>query len=152
MARDTYDTIIIGAGPAGAAAAVYAARKKLRTLLVTEEFGGQSIVSSKIENWIGDASITGEELAKRLEQHVRGQKDIKIKAAEKVVKINETPDCTFEVKTDKDGTYHSKTLIVASGGRKNTLRSLEKKSLAAKAWLTVPPVTPPSLKARTWRW
>jgi alkyl hydroperoxide reductase subunit F len=121
MARDLFDTIIIGAGPAGAAAAVYAARKKLRTLLITEGFGGQSIVSSKIENWIGEASITGEELAKRLEQHVRGQKDIKIKAAEKVIKVNEMPDCTFEVKTDKDGTYHSKTLIVTSGGRQKRL-------------------------------
>ena len=121
MAQDLYDTIIIGAGPAGAAAAVYAARKKLRTLLITEEFGGQSIVSSKIENWIGEISITGEELAKRLEKHVRAQKDIEIKAAEKVIKINEMPDCTFEVKTDKDGTYQSKTLIVASGGRQKRL-------------------------------
>ena len=117
----SYDTIIIGAGPAGAAAAVYAARKKLRTLLITEEFGGQSIASSQIGNWIGEISITGEELANRLEKHVRAQKDIEIKAAEKVLKISEMPDCTFEVKTDKNGTYQSKTLIVASGGRQKRL-------------------------------
>ena len=132
MARDLFDTIIIGAGPAGAAAAVYAARKKLKTLLITEEFGGQSIVSSKIENWIGDASITGEELAKRLEQHVRSQEDIKIKAAEKVVKVNEMPDCTFEVRTDKDRTYYSKTLIVASGGRQKHLEVPGEKKFGGK--------------------
>jgi alkyl hydroperoxide reductase subunit F len=80
MARDLYDTIIIGAGPAGAAAAVYAARKKLRTLLITEEFGGQSIASSKIENWLGEVAITGVELAKKLEKHVRAQKNIQIQA------------------------------------------------------------------------
>ncbi len=121
MARDLYDTIIVGAGPAGAAAAVYAARKKLRTLLITEGFGGQSIVSSKIENWIGEVSITGEELAKRLEKHVRAQKNITIKVQEKVITVNEMPDCTFEVKTDKDETYQSKTLIVTSGGRQRRL-------------------------------
>ncbi len=121
MAQDLYDTIIIGAGPAGAAAAVYAARKKLRTLLITEEFGGQSIASSQIGNWIGEISITGEELANRLEKHVRAQKDIEIKAAETVLKISEMPDCTFEVKTDKNGTYQSKTLIVTSGGRQKRL-------------------------------
>jgi NADH-dependent peroxiredoxin subunit F len=121
MARDLYDTIVVGAGPAGASAAVYAARKKLKTLLVTEEFGGQSIASSKIDNWIGEVSITGEELAKRLEKHVRAQKNIKIKAGETVLKISEMPDYTFEVKTDKEGTYQSKTLIVTSGGRQKSL-------------------------------
>ena len=121
MAQALYDTIIVGAGPAGVAAAVYAARKKLRTLLITEEFGGQSIASSQIGNWIGEVSITGEELANRLEKHVRAQRDIEIKAAATVLKISEMPDCTFEVKTDKDGTYQSKTLIVTSGGRQKRL-------------------------------
>ncbi len=50
MSQDLYDTIIIGGGPAGAAAAVYAARKRLKTLVVAEKFGGQSIVSSSIGN------------------------------------------------------------------------------------------------------
>ena len=49
MVQDLYDTVVIGGGPAGAAAAVYAARKKLKTLVVTEAFGGQSMVSSHIE-------------------------------------------------------------------------------------------------------
>ncbi len=117
MAQEPYDTIIIGGGPAGAAAVVYAARKRLKTLLITTRFGGQSIVSSKIENWLGEVSITGEELAKKLEEHVRAQKEIEIKAGEKVTEVKELPECIFEVTTDKDDTYRSKTLIVASGGR-----------------------------------
>jgi alkyl hydroperoxide reductase subunit F len=121
MAQETYDTIIIGGGPAGAAAAVYAARKRLKTLIITEKFGGQSSVSSQIENWIGEVSITGEELAKKLEEHVRAQKDLEIKVGEKVTEVKELQDCIFEVRTDKDDTYWSKTLIVASGGRRKHL-------------------------------
>jgi len=120
MSQEGYDTIIIGGGPAGAAAAVYAARKKMKTLLITEEFGGQSVVSSSIENWIGDENITGQDLAKRLEKHARAQEGLEIKSPEKVTKVNETPDCRFEVKTDK-GVYFSKTLIVAPGARRRRL-------------------------------
>jgi alkyl hydroperoxide reductase subunit F len=121
MAQEPYDTIIIGGGPAGSAAAVYAARKRLKTLLITEKFGGQSIVSSQIENWLGEVSITGKELAKKLEEHVRAQKEIEIRAGEKVAEVKELPECLFEVKTDKDATYRSRTLIVASGGRRKHL-------------------------------
>ncbi|OGP88364.1 MAG: hypothetical protein A2156_05160 [Deltaproteobacteria bacterium RBG_16_48_10] len=120
MGQEGYDTIIIGGGPAGTAAAVYAARKKMKTLLITEEFGGQSVISSSIENWIGDENITGLDLAKRLEKHARAQEGLEIKSPEKVTKVNETPDCRFEVQTDK-GVYFSKTLIVAPGARRRRL-------------------------------
>ncbi|MBY0329016.1 FAD-dependent oxidoreductase, partial [Patescibacteria group bacterium] len=53
-----YDLVIIGGGPAGAAAAVYAARKRLKTLMITEEVGGQSSVSETIYNWIGTPEIS----------------------------------------------------------------------------------------------
>ncbi len=66
-----YDLIIIGGGPAGVAAGVYASRKKLKTLFLTESFGGQSIVSDGIENWIGTIKISGADLAKNLEAHLR---------------------------------------------------------------------------------
>ncbi|MDQ5922661.1 MAG: NADH-dependent peroxiredoxin subunit, partial [Patescibacteria group bacterium] len=65
-----YDLIIIGGGPAGSAAAVYAARKKLKTLFITSEWGGQSIVSEQIYNWIGTPSISGNDLALGLKSHV----------------------------------------------------------------------------------
>jgi len=127
-----YDTIIIGAGPAGAAAAVYAARKRLKTLMVTPSFGGQSIVSSQIENWIGEAAITGKDLADKLEKHVRAQKGIKIKVGEKVVEVDDGPDCTFRVKTDKGATYLAKTLIVTSGGRQKLLEVPGEKAFEGK--------------------
>ena len=124
-----YDVIIVGGGPAGVASAVYCARKKLQTLLITDTFGGQSIVSSDIENWIGDIHISGIDLAKRLEAHVRAYPEmVEIKSSEKVTNVvniackgeGETRICDFEVTTDK-GTYTGKTVIVASGARRRKL-------------------------------
>jgi len=68
------DLIIVGGGPAGAAAAVYAARKRLKTLLVVEEWGGQSTVSTDVQNWIGTKSISGIDLAKALREHTEAHK------------------------------------------------------------------------------
>lgn len=65
-----YDLAIIGGGPAGAAAAVYAARKRLRTIMIVEEIGGQSAVSETIYNWIGTPEIGGNELAQNLKKHI----------------------------------------------------------------------------------
>ncbi len=114
-----FDLIIIGGGPAGAAAAVYSGRKKLKTLFITEGFGGQSLVSDSIENWVGTKKITGFELAKMLEEHVKAQEDIEIKM-EKAVTVRQTEN-GFDVATDKNNSYQSKTLIVASGGRRRRL-------------------------------
>lgn len=132
MTEELYDTIIIGGGPAGAGAAVYAARKKLRTLLITEEFGGQSVVSSGVENWIGEEKITGAELAEKLEQHVRAQEGVEIKISEKVAEVREGPECTFEVTTDQGETFRSKTLIIASGARRRRLKVPGEKELDGK--------------------
>ena len=65
-----YDLIIIGGGPAGVAAGVYAARKRLRTVLIAGEIGGQSVVSEGIENWIGTPKISGADLAKSFKTHI----------------------------------------------------------------------------------
>jgi len=73
-----YDLVIVGGGPGGVAAGVYAARKKIKTLIIAETFGGQSLVSADIKNWIGTKSISGFELAKALEEHLRAQEDIEI--------------------------------------------------------------------------
>ena len=63
------DLIIVGGGPAGVAAAVYAARKRLKTALVLEEWGGQSNVSTDVQNWIGTKHLSGADLAKNLREH-----------------------------------------------------------------------------------
>jgi len=65
-----YDLIILGGGPAGVAGGVYAARKRLKTLVIAKEIGGQSIVSDNIQNWIGTVSIPGIELGKSLKKHL----------------------------------------------------------------------------------
>jgi alkyl hydroperoxide reductase subunit F len=121
MSRVLYDTIVIGGGPAGASAAVYAARKKLRTLVITEKFGGQSVSSSSIENWIGELAISGMELSEKLKKHVEAQGGIEIKQGENVRGVVERPNCIYEVKSDK-GSYPSKTLIIASGARRRRLQ------------------------------
>ncbi len=64
------DLLLIGGGPAGVAAGVYAARKRLKSVLIAEEFGGQSIVSEGIENWIGTEKISGVDLQKSLKKHL----------------------------------------------------------------------------------
>jgi alkyl hydroperoxide reductase subunit F len=133
-----YDVIIIGGGPAGAAAAVYTARKRLKTLLVTETFGGQSIVSDDIQNWIGEPHVSGYDLAKKLEAHVRAFPDmVDVKMPERTVKveaikcvspgiidsygISEPRVCDFLVTTDKNNTYEGKTVILAAGARRRRL-------------------------------
>jgi alkyl hydroperoxide reductase subunit AhpF len=66
-----YDLAIIGGGPAGVAAGVYAARKRLKTIFLTETIGGQSMDSTEIQNWIGTKAISGLDLAKSFEAHLR---------------------------------------------------------------------------------
>ncbi|MAF80334.1 hypothetical protein CL629_04640 [bacterium] len=126
-----YDLIILGGGPAGAAAAVYAGRKKLKTLLITDSFGGQSIVSDDIHNWIGDKNISGFDLAKKLEEHVKTQKeDVEIQTglAEKI----EKKDKTFTVTTKKGDSYKAKAIFLAIGSRRRKLEILGEKEFEGK--------------------
>src|SRR3989338_10067168 len=122
-----YDVIIIGGGPAGSAAAVYTARKKLKTLLITESFGGQSIVSDDIQNWIGEKHISGFELAKKFEEHVRSFSDVvEVKIPEKAIVVRgvecaENRPCDYEVETDKGNKYQGKAVILAAGARRKKL-------------------------------
>lgn len=117
-----FDLAIIGGGPAGCAAAVYAARKLLKTTLITPEFGGQSVVSADIENWIGTEHLSGVELAKRLESHVRAYaKTIDI-AKDRVTKISVGEGEAHFVVTGASGKVVSaKTVLIATGGARRTL-------------------------------
>jgi NADH-dependent peroxiredoxin subunit F len=125
-----YDTIILGGGPAGTAAGVYTARKKLKTLLITEEFGGQSIVSDDIQNWIGEKSIAGYKLAQKFEEHLRSQEDIEIKMPEKVLEVKEDGD-ELVVITDKKE-YKTKTVMVTIGARRRKLNITGEKKFDGK--------------------
>jgi len=124
----TYDLIIIGGGPAGAAAAVYAARKKLNTLFVTAEWGGQSVVSEKIFNWIGTTALSGNELAENFKKHVLANakstenqnSTLEVKEGQKVSSIIKEADL-FKVKTESGEEFITKTILVASGSGRRKL-------------------------------
>jgi len=114
-----YELIIVGGGPAGIAAGIYAARKEINTLIITDSFGGQSSVSDDIRNWIGVKSISGYDLAKSLEDHLRAQ-DGSIEIADgELAKSVEKADGGFKIKTESGKIFESKYLLVATGsGRK----------------------------------
>lgn len=115
-----YELAILGGGPAGVSAGVYAARKKLKTVFITKDFGGQSVVSDGIENWIGDKNIPGPELAKKLEEHLRSyENEIDIKSGHWVKKVSKI-DGGFEIETDQ-GTFQTKTILVATGSHRRKL-------------------------------
>ncbi len=112
-----YDTIIIGGGPAGVAAGVYAARKQIKTAFITDSIGGQSIVSDGIENWIGELNIPGAMLAKKLKDHIENYKDeIDIKFPARTDKIEKNEDGTFNVFVG-DEKLETKSVIICTGGR-----------------------------------
>ena len=107
-----YDLIIIGAGPAGITAAVYAARKKMSFLVITQDIGGQAAWSGDIENYTGYQFVTGPELVSKFEEHMRKYR-IDTKESESVTDIERSDD-KIKVKTKK-GQYEAKTVIIASG-------------------------------------
>ena len=115
-----YDLIIIGGGPAGVAAGVYAARKKIKAMLITENFRGQSAVSGEIKNWIGDISVSGEELHKRFENHLKHYSaHIDIHEKELVTGISKIENI-FTLTTNK-AEYKSKTILIATGNLRKKL-------------------------------
>lgn len=116
--KKIYDLVIIGAGPAGITAAVYAARKKMDPLVITKDIGGQASLSGDIQNYTGYQFITGPELAIKFEEHMR-RFNFDIKENEEVKELISKKG-TFLVKTDKDN-YQAKTVIVASGKRSREL-------------------------------
>ncbi len=118
-----YDLIIIGGGPAGVAAGIYAARKKLKTVLIAEEIGGQSIVSDGIENWIGIPKISGADLAKSLGAHLDAVKGdiVTLALGERVVSLEKVGETfTAETKTGKE--FSAEAVLVASGASRRKLK------------------------------
>lgn len=116
-----YDLAIIGGGPAGIAAGVYAARKRLKTVFIAETIGGQSTDSVGIENWIGTEKISGLDLAKSLEAHLRAYAGgiVELKLGERATKADKIYG-TFVITTSK-GVHEAKAVLVASGGMRRKL-------------------------------
>jgi len=114
-----YEMIIIGGGPAGLTAAVYAARKKLNTLLLSKDLGGQPLTTVGIENYMGYQFIEGPELMRKFEEQVR-QFPIEVKTGNGAVSISRR-DGGFEVRTEKGQAFQGKTAIIATGKRPRPL-------------------------------
>ncbi len=113
-----YDLIIIGGAPAGVSAAVYAARKRLKTLVIAEEVGGQSAVSDTIYNWIGTPEISGADLAKNLKTHMeyytKDGNTLTLALGQRAETVSGTDG--FTVTTAKDS-YSAKSVLIATGSR-----------------------------------
>lgn len=117
-----YDLIILGGGPAGTGATVYAARKQLKTAIITNEFGGQSIVSELIYNWIGTPEISGADLSKNLRNHVLYYKGPYLDIIEgEIVNEVKKDGQTITVKTESGKFYTTKALLVATGSSRRKL-------------------------------
>ena len=117
-----YDVLVVGGGPAGAAAAIYAARKGIRTGVVAERFGGQVLDTLGIENLISTAHVEGPQLARTLEQHVR-EHGVHVVSAQRAAEL--IPPASLgalaAVRLENGATLRSRTLILSTGARWRTL-------------------------------
>jgi len=112
-----YDLIILGTGPAGLSAAIYAARYKLKTLVIGKEIGGHALETLSIENYPGFKEISGPDLSEKFKEQVKALGvdilDEEVKEAKKIGR-------EFEIKTE-NAVYKSKTLILALGSKRRKL-------------------------------
>jgi len=117
-AKDPFDVLVVGGGPAGAAAAVYAARKGIRTAIAAERFGGQVNDTLAIENYISVLETDGPKFAMSLEAHVKayGVDVMNLQRGDKLIPAA-TPGGLIEVQLANGGTLKSKTVILSTGAR-----------------------------------
>lgn len=112
-----YDVVIVGGGPAGLTAAIYTSRKRLNTLVITKDVGGQAAISGDIENYLGYSAITGPELARHFAEHLATFHDnLHLIEGIKVTALRSaTTAGNFEVETEDKQVYQARCIIIASG-------------------------------------
>lgn len=124
-----YDLIIIGGGPAGISAGLYASRKKLKPLLITKDFAGQLGLTSWVENYPGFKKIKGRDLIENLKSHL-GEYEIAIKNFEEVKKIEILKD-EFKIITTEDK-YSARALIISTGALPKKLNILNEEKFIGR--------------------
>ncbi len=119
-----YDLAIIGGGPAGVSAGVYASRKRLKTVFITDHFEGQSAVSEGIENWIGEIKISGADLVKKMHAHLLAYSEgiVDIKEGARCDAIIKKEDGTFDVKAGAT-TYTTRAILISTGSHRRKLEA-----------------------------
>lgn len=118
-AKPAFDVLVVGGGPAGAAAAIYAARKGIRIGIAAERFGGQVLDTLSIENFISVRETEGPKLATALEQHVKDYEVevMNLQRAEKLIPAAQTTHGYTEVQLANGGSLKARTVIVSTGAR-----------------------------------
>ncbi len=142
-----YDLIIIGGGPAGISAGIYAARKKLNTLLITKDFLGQASKASEVENYPGFEKIRGADLMEKFKNHLK-KFSIEIKEGEWVKEIQKTKE-GFKVKANHKEEYETKAIIITSGRDPRPLEVPGEKEFIGKGVSYCPICDAPFFKDKT---
>ncbi|HAL43779.1 MAG TPA: alkyl hydroperoxide reductase subunit F, partial [Methylophilaceae bacterium] len=146
--KETYDVLIIGGGPAGASAAIYSARKGIRTGIIAERFGGQVMDTLGIENFISVKATEGPKLVAALEEHVKEYEvDIMNLQRAKSIQKNDL-NSLFEVELENGGKLKSKSVIIATGARWKELNVPGEKEFKGKGVAYCPHCDGPLFKGK----
>jgi alkyl hydroperoxide reductase subunit F len=146
--KETYDVLIIGGGPAGASAAIYSARKGIRTGIIAERFGGQVMDTLGIENFISVKATEGPKLVAALEEHVK-EYDVDIMNLQRAKSVQRNDlDLLFEIELENGGKLKSRSVIVATGARWRELNVPGEKEFKGKGVAYCPHCDGPLFKGK----